>query len=94
MSKIAGTAVVLLNMGGPHSQSEVGPFLHRLFADKDLIPLPFQRFLGPWIATRRTPKIMQQYASIGGGSPIRSWTQKQADALVKLLDVRYCSFAD
>jgi len=81
-----GTAIVLLNMGGPHSQSEVAPFLHRLFTDKDLIPLPFHKILGPWIAKRRTPSIKNQYALIGGGSPIKMWTEKQGDALVKLLD--------
>lgn len=80
---------MLLNLGGPPTQSEVGPFLHRLFADRDLIPLPFQRYLAPWIANRRTPKIQNQYAQIGGGSPIKAWTEKQASALVRKLDERY-----
>ncbi|KAL3894407.1 MAG: hypothetical protein SGCHY_005295, partial [Lobulomycetales sp.] len=81
--------IVLLNLGGPPTQSEVGPFLHRLFADRDLIPLPFQRYLAPWIANRRTPKIQNQYAQIGGGSPIKAWTEKQASALVRKLDERH-----
>ena len=44
------------------------------------------RYLGPWIAKRRTPKIIEQYERIGGGSPIKMWTQKQGEGMVKLLD--------
>lgn len=75
-----------MNLGGPSDLNEVHPFLLRLFSDKDLIPLPFQSKLAPWIAKRRTPKIQNQYAQIGGGSPIKTWTEKQGRALEKLLD--------
>lgn len=34
----------MLNMGGPATLEEVEPFLTRLFTDKDIIPLPAQRF--------------------------------------------------
>ena len=54
------TALVLMNMGGPHNLDQVEPFLNRLFSDKDLIPLPLQSQLAPWIAKRRTPKIRDQ----------------------------------
>jgi len=54
--------------------------------DGDLIPLPFQRFLAPWIARRRTPQIEEQYAAIGGGSPILRYTQLQGEGMAKLLD--------
>ncbi|PQE06273.1 ferrochelatase protein [Rutstroemia sp. NJR-2017a BBW] len=81
------TAMVLMNMGGPSSTDEVGGFLSRLFADADLIPLgPFQNYLGPLISKRRTPKIQKQYAAIGGGSPIRKWSEYQAEEMCKLLD--------
>eukprot|EP01087_Luapelamoeba_hula_P015342 TRINITY_DN4572_c0_g1_i4.p1 TRINITY_DN4572_c0_g1~~TRINITY_DN4572_c0_g1_i4.p1 ORF type:complete len:477 (-),score=105.33 TRINITY_DN4572_c0_g1_i4:105-1535(-) len=85
------TAVVLLNMGGPPTQEEVLPFLTRLFSDNEIIQLPLspafqQRWIGPLIAKRRSPRIAQQYAAIGGGSPIFSWTEKQGNAMVKLLD--------
>jgi ferrochelatase len=80
------TAIVMMNMGGPPTLDEVGPFLLRLFSDPDLIPIPFQSVLAPWIAKRRTPKIVEQYAQIGGGSPIKFWTEKQSDMLIKLLD--------
>lgn len=33
--------------------------------------------LGPWIAKRRAPKVAQKYAEIGGGSPIKEWSDKQ-----------------
>jgi len=48
--------------------------------------LPFQRFLAPWIAKRRTPQIEQQYTDIGGGSPILRYTQIQGEGMVKLMD--------
>lgn len=80
------TGVLMLNMGGPATLDEVGPFLHRLFHDKDLIPLPAQKQLAPFIATRRTPKIIEQYRQIGGGSPIRKWTEHQGEEMVKILD--------
>ena len=42
--------------------------------------------LAPFIAKRRTPQIQEQYGKIGGGSPIRKWTEKQGDKMVKILD--------
>lgn len=60
--------------------------MKNLFMDGDLIPLPFQRFLAPMIARRRTPKIEQQYADIGGGSPILQYTRLQGEGMAQLLD--------
>ncbi|EPE35155.1 Chelatase [Glarea lozoyensis ATCC 20868] len=81
------TAMVFMNMGGPSTTDEVGDFLSRLFADADLIPLGrFQNYLGPLISKRRTPKIQKQYAAIGGGSPIRKWSEYQAEEMCKILD--------
>ena len=42
--------------------------------------------LGPWIARRRTPKIQKQYSRIGGGSPIKMWTERQGQGMVRILD--------
>ena len=42
--------------------------------------------LAPWIAKRRTPKIVEQYKEIGGGSPIHRWTDAQGQGMVKILD--------
>ncbi|KAJ1551422.1 hypothetical protein HK096_011339 [Nowakowskiella sp. JEL0078] len=81
------TGVLLVNMGGPQDSKAVHSFLFNLFTDKDLIPLPFQDYLAPFIAKRRTPKIIDQYNQIGGGSPIRMWSEKQASLLEKELDL-------
>ena len=79
--------IVLLNMGGPSTIPEVYDFLSRLFADGDLIPLGrFQSWLGPLIARRRTPMIEKAYTEIGGGSPIREWSELQAKEICKRLD--------
>ncbi|KJE88817.1 ferrochelatase [Capsaspora owczarzaki ATCC 30864] len=80
------TAIVLMNLGGPATQADVHDFLLRLFSDRDIIPLPLQSYSARFIARRRTPTIQQQYAKIGGGSPIRSWTEKQGQAMAKMLD--------
>lgn len=63
------------------------PFLPHPQADGDLIPLGrLQSYLGPLISKRRTPKIQKQYHEIGGGSPIRKWSEYQAEEMCKILD--------
>ena len=77
---------MLLNMGGPSTVTEVGPFLHRLFSDGEIVQLgKLQSFLGPLLAKRRTPKIEKQYEQIGG-SQIRRWTEIQGKAMCERLD--------
>jgi ferrochelatase len=83
----APTGLVLLNLGGPATPAEVGPFLHRLFADPEIIPLPFQRWLGPLLVRLRRRHVEANYAAIGG-SPILRWTRVQAAGLVARLDAR------
>ena len=39
------TGIMLLNMGGPETTTEVHSFLFRLFSDRDLMVLPAQRFV-------------------------------------------------
>ncbi|RNA39910.1 mitochondrial [Brachionus plicatilis] len=80
------TGILMLNLGGPENTNQVYDFLFRLFSDKDLIPLPAQKFLAPFIAKRRTPKIQDQYKQIGGGSPIKKWTELQGEEMIKILD--------
>ena len=80
------TGIVMMNLGGPANLDEVGPFLLELFADREIIQLPFQRWLGPYIARRRTPKVKGLYASIGGGSPILRYTEAQGRGMVERLD--------
>lgn len=79
--------MVFMNMGGPSTTDEVEDFLSRLFSDGDLIPLGrLQNYIGPIISRRRTPKIQKQYADIGGGSPIRKWSEYQCEEMCKILD--------
>ena len=94
-STAAGTkvGVMLLNLGGPDTLEDVQPFLYNLFADPDIIRLPPSiRFLQPAVAklisSLRAPKSQAAYESIGGGSPLRSITQKQGQALQDALTVR------
>ena len=42
--------------------------------------------MAKYIAKRRTPKIIKQYAEIGGGSPIKKWTEIQGQGMVDILD--------
>ncbi len=80
------TGIVLLNLGGPQTLDEVGPFLERMFLDSELIPLPLQSRLGPFIARRRTRAVQARYQTIGGGSPIYRWTGLQGEGMTRLLD--------
>ncbi len=80
------TGIVMMNLGGPATLDAVEPFLLRLFEDREIIQLPFQKFLGPFIARRRTPKVQKLYDAIGGGSPILGWTEAQGRGLIERLD--------
>ncbi len=80
------TAILMLNLGGPASLPDVQPSLTELFADREIMPLPFQSQLGPFIARRRTPAVQARYAQIGGGSPILRWTRLQGEGMVSRLD--------
>lgn len=76
-----------MNMGGPNKTNETNDFLTRLFSDKDLIPLgPFQNITGKLIAKMRTKSIEEKYDEIGGGSPIRYWSEYQCESVCKRLD--------
>ena len=81
-----GTGIVMLNLGGPETLDDVEPFLLRLFADPELLQLPLQGPLGRFIAQRRTPKVRKLYGDIGGGSPIKRWTEIQGRAMCERLD--------
>lgn len=82
------TGIVLMNMGGPSTIEETHDFLYELFADNDLIPISkkYQPQIAKYIAKFRTPKIEKQYKEIGGGSPIRKWSEYQAAEVCKILD--------
>jgi len=77
--------VILFQLGGPDSLEAVEPFLYNLFCDPDIIDFPFARIarqpLAKLISTRRARHVAQHYAEIGGRSPIREFTERQAAAL-------------
>lgn len=82
----SGTNVVLLmNMGGPDSEAAVAPFLTNLFLDPEILPLPLPGFLRSFVARRiaakRAPKVIPRYRLLGGKSPQRELTERQARAL-------------
>lgn len=80
--------VILLNMGGPDTLDNVRPFLFNLFSDREIIPLGpafLQKFLAWIIARRRAPKSRAIYAKIGGGSPLKDISFRQAKALQNAL---------
>src|SRR5258707_2040860 len=77
--------VVLFQLGGPDTLEAIEPFLFNLFSDPDIIDFPFARIgrraLARLISSTRACKVQHHYAVIGGGSPIRRFTQQQARAL-------------
>ena len=76
--------ILLFNLGGPEKLEDVRPFLFNLFADPDIIRLPWRALQKPlaWlISTQRHKKSRGYYEQIGGGSPLRRITEEQARAL-------------
>src|SRR5262247_1514972 len=76
--------VLLFNLGGPERLDQVRPFLYNLFADPDIIRLPWRGLQKPlaWlISTQRCRKSRGYYKKIGGGSPLRKITGEQGQAL-------------
>jgi ferrochelatase len=77
--------VVLFQLGGPDTLEAIEPFLFNLFSDPDIIDFPFARIgrkpLAKLISSTRARKVQHHYATIGGGSPIRRFTEQQARRL-------------
>lgn len=80
-------AVILSNLGGPDGQAAVRPFLFNLFNDRWIIsaPAPVRFLIALLISTTRAKSARENYAKMGGGSPIVPETQAQADALDRAL---------
>lgn len=83
-------AIVLLNLGGPDSLEAVPQFLRNLFADPVILglPQPFRTLLGRYIAWKRVPLAKENYALIGGASPLLAQTRAQGEALTARLTQR------
>jgi protoporphyrin/coproporphyrin ferrochelatase len=84
-NKTRALGVVLFQLGGPDTLEAIQPFLFNLFSDPDIIDFPFARLgrrpLARLISTTRAKKVQHHYSVIGGGSPIRKFTEAQARAL-------------
>jgi protoporphyrin/coproporphyrin ferrochelatase len=85
LGKAGRVGVVLFQLGGPDSPAAIEPFLYNLFCDPDIIDFPFARLgrrpLAKLISAARAHKVQHHYAAIGGSSPIRRLTERQARAL-------------
>ncbi|EJL23671.1 ferrochelatase [Caulobacter sp. AP07] len=84
-------AVVLFNLGGPDGPDAVRPFLFNLFRDPAIIGLPaLLRYpIAALIAGGRAKLAKENYALMGGGSPLLPETEKQARALEADLAARF-----
>jgi len=76
-------AIVLFNLGGPDSPEAVRPFLTNLFTDPAILRVPgfIRPLLGRYIAWKRTKPALENYAILGGKSPLLELTEGQARAL-------------
>ncbi len=90
--------VILYNLGGPTSLEAVRPFLRNLFLDPEIIRIPLpgiigrlfpRRLFAEFVSWRRTPKVIPNYAEIGGKSPLLERSQEQASALEVELNRRF-----
>ena len=80
--------VMLLNLGGPEKLEDVYLFLYNLFADPEIIRLPFpflQKPIASLIAASRAPISQENYRMIGGGSPLRQITEEQGENIENVL---------
>ncbi|MGH7044617.1 MAG: ferrochelatase [Acetobacteraceae bacterium] len=80
-------AVVLFNLGGPDRPEAIAPFLRNLFADPAILRMPFfiRSPLARLIAARRLRPATENYALLGGRSPLLGLTEAQATALAAAL---------
>ncbi|KAI7696073.1 hypothetical protein SSS_04012 [Sarcoptes scabiei] len=76
----------MMNMGGPRDENEVQSFLTELFLDRDIIEIPMQKYLGPFIAKRRSSKVAEKYKATGHLSSLHYWTEKQGEKMIEKLD--------
>lgn len=89
-------AILLVNFGGPRTLGEVESFLIELLCDRELIrtrlPTFAHHFLFRRIAKKRAPKVIPDYESIGGKSPIYETTEVIAENLRKKLQTTVLTF--
>lgn len=76
-------AIVLFNLGGPDRPEAIRPYLVNLFTDPAILRVPFfvRPFLARRIAQARLKPATENYALLGGRSPLLDLTRQQAAAL-------------
>ncbi len=76
-------AVVMFNLGGPDQPSSIRPFLLNLFRDPAILRVPFfvRPLLAQIIARARVKPATENYALLGGKSPLLELTNAQAQLL-------------
>ncbi len=84
-------AVVLFNLGGPDQPSAIKPFLLNLFRDPAILRVPFfvRPFLARVIARARVKPATENYAILGGRSPLLELTEDQARLLETDLNTEF-----
>ena len=85
----ARVAVVLFNLGGPDRPAAIRPFLRNLFRDPAIlrVPGPIRRLLAWLIVRARLRAATENYALLGGSSPLLPQTRDQAAALQASLGI-------
>ena len=76
--------IILFNLGGPETLTDVKPFLYKLFSDPEIIRIRsdfLRKAVAYSIATLRRRLSESYYRQIGGGSPLKRITEEQAAAL-------------
>lgn len=83
-------AILLMNMGGPRNLDEVELFLSNMFNDKYIInaPKPIRKIISKLITWKRKDEAKENYAQLGGKSPIQAYTKQLIKALEKQVDAK------
>lgn len=82
---MARTGIILAQLGGPKSLTDVAPFIRSIFSDPRLVQLPGGRrtrsVVSSLVSRMRRSKVQSHYEMIGGGSPIGATTRIQGELL-------------
>ncbi|MDA3967478.1 MULTISPECIES: ferrochelatase [Helicobacter] len=89
-------AVVLLNMGGVNSLSEVSVFLKNMFCDPYILPIKsnfIRSMVANFIVNKRLEEAKENYKKIGGKSPLVEHTFKLTKTLESLDSSYFYTYA-
>jgi len=88
--------LVLLNMGGPNNLDEVELFLKNMFNDPNIITVKsdlLRRFIAFMITASRKNEAKENYAALGGKSPLVDYTKALVAKLQHALPDTYVTYA-